>query len=51
MKGLPDTAAELLGPDGPLARHIQGFNHRPQQQVMAQAIADTMQQGGLPPSI
>ena len=35
-----DTVAELLGATGPIARHLEGFSVRTQQQEMAQAIAD-----------
>jgi len=35
-------AAELLGPDGPLARHIPGFAPRSQQQAMAVAVASAL---------
>lgn len=37
---------DLLGPNGPLARHIPGFSPRPQQQAMAKAVADTLDKGG-----
>ncbi len=37
----PDGAA-LLGPEGPLARHISGFAPRASQQDMAQAVADAL---------
>jgi len=37
-----DTTAELLGPDGPVAKYLQGFSVRVQQQQMAQAIADAV---------
>ena len=30
---------QILGPEGPLARHIRGFSVRPQQQAMATAVA------------
>ncbi len=33
------NVASLLGPQGPLAKHVQGFAPRPQQQIMAEAVA------------
>jgi len=38
---------ELLGPHGPLARTLQGFTPRAQQQEMAQAVADTLAARGM----
>ncbi len=38
--------AEIFGPQGWLANRIQGFSHRPQQQAMAEAVAEVMAQGG-----
>ncbi|MGB1884189.1 MAG: ATP-dependent DNA helicase [Gammaproteobacteria bacterium] len=38
--------AELLGRDGPFAEHLEGFEPRPQQQEMAQFIADTFRDQG-----
>ena len=32
------TPSEILGADGPLAAHIEGFSPRPQQQAMAEAV-------------
>lgn len=37
-----DTVTELLGPEGPIARRLQAFSVRTQQQAMAQAIADAI---------
>ena len=37
-----DTVGELLGTDGPIARFLDGFSIRAQQQAMAQAIADAI---------
>ncbi|MGB5251477.1 MAG: ATP-dependent DNA helicase [Sedimenticolaceae bacterium] len=37
---------DVLGPDGLLARTLDGFSHRPQQLEMAEAIAAVMAQGG-----
>ncbi len=42
----PDGAA-LLGPEGPLARHISGFAPRAPQQDMAQAVADALLNDGV----
>src|SRR3990172_2961837 len=36
------TPTELLGPDGPLARHIEGFAPRQQQQAMAESVAEAI---------
>ncbi|MFQ5486894.1 MAG: ATP-dependent DNA helicase, partial [Gammaproteobacteria bacterium] len=40
------SVAELLGEDGPLARHLAGFAPRPQQQEMAGHIAAVLEEGG-----
>ena len=37
------TPSELLGREGPLARYISGFAPRPQQQEMAQTVADALE--------
>ena len=37
-----DSVAELLGPEGPIAKRLNGFSVRAQQQAMAQAIADAI---------
>ncbi|HPE60209.1 MAG TPA: ATP-dependent DNA helicase [Thiolinea sp.] len=37
----------LLGQDGAIARHIEGFQPRPQQQAMAQAITELLQAQGV----
>ena len=39
--------AEIFGPDGWLARHIQGYSYRPQQQEMAEAVGRIMERGGV----
>ncbi len=39
--------AEILGPKGLLAQRLPGFNHRPQQQAMAEAVADAIAGGGV----
>ncbi len=39
------TIAEVLGPDGLLARHIDGFSFRSQQLAMAELVATTMESG------
>jgi ATP-dependent DNA helicase DinG len=40
-------AADVLGPDGLLSRHIPGFSYRQQQQEMAEAVAEALEQGGV----
>ncbi|ADE15126.1 helicase c2 [Nitrosococcus halophilus Nc 4] len=39
------SMAELLGEDGPLARQIEGFAPRHQQQEMAEAVAKALEEG------
>ncbi len=39
--------AEIFGPDGWLARRIDGFSHRPQQQAMAETISRILNDGGV----
>ena len=39
--------AEIFGPDGWLAKHIEGYSYRPQQQEMAQVVSRIMDQGGV----
>lgn len=39
--------AEIFGPEGWLAKRIEGFSYRPQQQEMAQAVGRVMDQGGV----
>jgi len=41
-----NSISELLGADGPLARHIPGFAPRSQQQAMAEAVAETLASHG-----
>ena len=36
---------DVLGPDGVLARTLEGFAERPQQLEMAEAVADALEQG------
>lgn len=38
-----NSYSELLGPDGPLARHIPGFAPRAQQQEMAEAVGAALE--------
>ncbi len=38
---------EVLGSDGLLSRHIDGFSFRSQQLAMAEMVADTMDSGGV----
>ncbi len=40
-------AADLLGPDGPLARAIEGYEHRPSQMVMAGAVEEAIEHEGV----
>ncbi len=37
---------EILGPSGPFARTLPGFEHRESQQEMAGAVADVLREGG-----
>ena len=39
-----DVLTAFLGPDGPLARVFPGFEHRPEQVTMTQAIAEAFNQ-------
>jgi ATP-dependent DNA helicase DinG len=39
------SPSEVLADDGPLARLIEGYQARPQQQVFAEAIAEALDQG------
>ncbi|MDE2089186.1 MAG: ATP-dependent DNA helicase [Gammaproteobacteria bacterium] len=38
------SLAYLLGREGPLARHVAGFAPRPQQQAMAEAVAQALEE-------
>lgn len=40
-------ASEYLGPDGPLAASIEGYEHRPSQMQMADAVAETLEHRGV----
>lgn len=40
------SAIDVLGPDGPVARRIDGFEHRPQQIEMADAVEAALAQRG-----
>jgi ATP-dependent DNA helicase DinG len=44
---LNESAAAVLGPDGPLARALAGFTVRPRQQEMAEAVARTLDDDGV----
>ncbi len=46
MGGENKTAAELLGEQGVLAKSISGYQVRPQQQAMAEAVETAMQRYG-----
>jgi ATP-dependent DNA helicase DinG len=37
---------EILGPAGLLSERLPGYNHRPQQQAMAETVAQVLHQGG-----
>ena len=41
------TISDLLGPAGPLSRHLPGFAPRAQQQAMAEAVARVLDTDGL----
>jgi ATP-dependent DNA helicase DinG len=44
---LTDAVAQALEADGPLARAVDGFAPREGQRAMAQAVAQTLEQGGV----
>ena len=41
------SISELLGTNGPLAKHISGFASRSQQQAMAESVAEILENDGL----
>jgi predicted DnaQ family exonuclease/DinG family helicase len=43
---LDDQVAALLGPDGPLASRVDGYEYRDAQVQMARAVAQTLERGG-----
>lgn len=43
---LPEVVAELLGPSGPLAGRMDGYEYRDAQVQMARAVAQTLDRGG-----
>jgi ATP-dependent DNA helicase DinG len=43
---MSDPIAEILGPSGLLARRLDGYRHRPQQEAMARAVAEVLADGG-----
>ncbi|HEV7677388.1 MAG TPA: helicase C-terminal domain-containing protein [Candidatus Dormibacteraeota bacterium] len=43
---LAGQVAALLGPDGPLARRVEGYEYRDAQVQMARAVAQTLERGG-----
>ncbi|MFP4606168.1 MAG: ATP-dependent DNA helicase [Thiohalospira sp.] len=45
-EGAPGPVGALLAADGPLAEHIEGFNPRPAQQSLADAVGRTLSAGG-----
>lgn len=40
-------ASDLLGPDGPLVRALDGYEHRPSQLAMADAVENVLREGGV----
>jgi ATP-dependent DNA helicase DinG len=42
-----DTYSEIFGPQGLLAKHVDGFSYRPQQQEMAEAVGGVFRRGGV----
>src|SRR6478736_7771301 len=40
-------AVDLLGPNGPLARAIEGYEHRPQQLEMAETVERALEEQGI----
>lgn len=43
---LSDEILPLFGPDGPLARRLEGYERRPEQEQLCQAIGETLDHGG-----
>ena len=43
----PQTIAAELGPAGPIARGLEGYEHRREQMHMAERVAQTFDQGGV----
>jgi ATP-dependent DNA helicase DinG len=44
--GFSEQIAEVLGPAGLLSRRLVDYHHRPQQQAMAEAVAEVLDTGG-----
>lgn len=42
-----DSITDVLGQDGPIARHLQGFAPRAEQQHLAEAIFSTLEKGSV----
>jgi ATP-dependent DNA helicase DinG len=42
----PSQVKEILGPSGPFARVLPGFEHRESQREMAASVAETLREGG-----
>lgn len=40
-------ASDLLGPEGPLVRALDGYEHRPSQLAMADAVENAIREGGV----
>ena len=45
--GDPSSISEVLGADGPIARHLSGFAPRTEQQHLAEAVFEAIDQGGV----
>jgi ATP-dependent DNA helicase DinG len=41
-----DRIRDILGCNGLLSQHLEGYRHRPQQQAMAEAVAEVLVDGG-----
>ena len=40
-----DRIGDILGPEGLLSERLSGYRHRPQQQAMAEAVAESLADG------
>ena len=41
------SVTDILSQNGPLAKHVEGFAPRAEQQAMAEAVSNTLEQGGV----
>ena len=41
------SVSDILSLNGPLAKHVEGFAPRAEQQAMAEAVSNTLEQGGV----